>query len=488
MENRIPYSYHTFLFPFIWNKNKKFDNIQKFIELLDIEGNEKWVEDYTDISYDKITDAEFYAQTQYFKKDAASVLLKPAKSEKDEIKKYCFCVNGKKNYARTESSEADGKYMIYKGNVRYDLDINQIRLSVFDIGVALLSIELEYWGDKEVDGEMGNSRSIEDVNCINEHGRRICLPYVGTDANHTLVADKIRIKIGSFDEKENFKEIIQKFNCSSQKQPLSAGYMMKPLKLLLAGAECFTADHNEAEAKNSNKYFIEPIIDDRMYVCCLVADDELSSRLHEKDENGEYKVYTNPEIYKLAFIEKSISCPSTDEMERILRRCIYNRWTEWGTTDIITHHSLVRITSSSVVDSVIYPFLTEYVRMAELAVIQKATLIALENDCFNSSAKEIIKLQNKYVKAQQTILLDECTIQEQGVETFDRIRAELGIKDRKDSLDKRLKDLYELENLQIDKKQNFWTMLLTVVFGLFALPELILNIPELVEFFSGLFS
>ncbi len=493
--HKNPYSYHTFLFPFIWNCNKKtsfpffrkcdrgLKKVSQFTALLDkrwervnVTGNSRL--EYTENADVRSRFEEYYSNVRYFKKDAAGVLLDEC--DGSVVERFVFTVNGKTNFSRVikddkiaeaamgkykiwkETKEWDDKEKVYKtvSNCRYDLEINQIRLAVFDTGVALLSLELEYWGDKTVisaDGKkLTSSRCLDDVNCINEYGRRITLPYIAP--NHGLVADKIEITIGDFETHCDFKETLDKYFSGTKKEKAFGGqHIMDPIKKLLSENKIFTT--NPCNADKKGVYLIEPVIDDRMYVCCCVIDKKFNG-LYEKDENGEYKVFSDEEIYKLAFIETSLSCQSDRMMSDILKRCVYDRWINYGTVDIVTHHSIVRATSAS--GHVANSFLSQYVRLAELAVIQRATLISLENDCYAGSAKKIAKLQEKYVKAQQKILIDEATVQEQGVEVFEMIRRELFIHERRDSLDKRINDLYELQNLNHDRKIACWGVWLAI--------------------------
>ncbi len=476
-----PYSYHTFLFPFIWKNVGNLKSIEDFEKILLNSGEFKWKVKGSESKEETISDREYYSQIQYFKKDATNILFDS--NNFGVVKNYVLKCNGESNFSRTmrNSTKLSNEYYysIKKDNVEYFLDINEINLSVYNIGVAVLSFELEYWGDKTQDGEplKNGSRLVSDVNAINEHGRRINLPYVDKENKHDLVADEIKIKIGNFEECENFLETTKEFN--QKKKSLSPHFIMDPIKNLICKKGKLTT--NPKNAKCEDVVFIEPIIDDRMYVCCVLVDDEFSKKLHEKDDFGEYKIYNSDEIYKLAFIENSCSCQSNKMMPKILKRCIYDRWIDYGTIDVVTHHSFVRVTSSSPdTIHVINSFLTQYVKMAQLAVVQRATLIALENECVVSDAKKIAELQEKYVNAQKEILLDECTVQEQGIEEFNMLRRELFIKERTDSLDKRLSDLYELANLQNDKVQNRQMSRLTWAGIVFAVVQVVTTVVQII--------
>lgn len=89
-------------------------------------------------------------------------------------------------------------------------------------------------------------------------------------------------------------------------------------------------------------------------------------------------------IYSFAYIDADdSSCQSPEMRQELLKRCVYSRWRDWGTIDVITHHSLVRVTGEweGLTASVITPFLTQYVTMAAGALLQRATLMTLSKEC-----------------------------------------------------------------------------------------------------------
>ncbi len=476
----MSFSYHTFLLPFLWNSSKKVNTMDDFVRFLRNDSRLTWVQESQDPN--QAADTEYYALTQYFKKDAANILL--TWGSHDIVRHY--------QLQETAARQcATGTYSIYKNGVGYHLDIHQLRLLVCNTGVAVLSIELGYHGRKTIDGTPCSDATVttDDINAINEYGRRISFPFLPDQIQHSLTADKIAITIGGQTFPEDFAATLDmlKQRSSADTKGLSTHYIMKPIRQILAADGCMTSDR--AEANNSpKKIFIEHIADDRMYVCCVVADEALSARLHERDTDGSYTALNDEEIYKLAFIETSSSCHSETMRRDILTRCCYDRWIGYnyadsksdpnyaqcfsGTLDFITHHSFVRLTSpyaGHVIDS----FLNQYVLMAKLALIQRATLIALESECAVGKVQQISKLQQRYILAQQHFMLEECTVQEQGVEIFQMLRRELFVQQRSDSLEKRLQGLYELANLQHSHRSEILSGILTVIGLLITLIEIL---------------
>lgn len=86
--------------------------------------------------------------------------------------------------------------------------------------------------------------------------------------------------------------------------------------------------------------------------------------------------------------------------------------------------------------------------MAILALAQRSVLLMLEDEAAEISnsfsdenvisheeLEEIERLQEKYVKIQNQLLLSEITVQEQGVELYEMLREQLYIKKNMDDLD-----------------------------------------------------
>ena len=234
---------------------------------------------------------------------------------------------------------------------------------------------------------------------------------------------------------------------------------------------------------------ISPIIDDRMFVCCMVRDEALSKKIETKKtvETGDGKEITvdvrddifcdetlSNELYAFAFIDAGDStCQDPVMRESILRRCVYGRWRDWGTIDIITHHSFIRLTGESkgIVDSVINPFLLQYITMAAGVLLQRATILQLSGECTEISEKyfdnknptrrslkqvneEIKTLKREYVYAQNTVFLEQFTVQEQGVDEFSMMKRELNIDDSLERLEQKINSLYEYTEEYSEEQEN----------------------------------
>lgn len=470
----LPYSYHTFLFPFIWktSEDKSREDFERILSVGRRWFDKSWKEEKVreDVK-ERSAWFQDYAAFQYFTKSANNVIFN---TRGDNLVR-CF-----------EYYQHKGSYTISKGNAEYHLVINNVRLNVYDIGIAVLIFELENHGHK----------SLNDVNAINEYGRRINLPILiaakgEKNVSHPMCADKISISFGDISFTEDYIETMRSIGEGTMylEKHIAMNYIMRPIQELLDGRGedngGYEVTANE-EHQNNSVFYIKPCIDDRMFVCCLVRDDDYSNKIKEFDvARGEYRYLSDCynfnaegcateigldlDIYKLMFIETSATSQSAALRHDLLKRCVYDRWIDYGTIHGVTHHSMVCLTSAyeGIIDSVINPFLTEYVQLAVLTVVQRAVILLLSDEASEVAngfagdeviTKEEIasieKLQARYVTAQNQLLLSEVTVQEQGVEIYEMLKNELYIKENMADLDSEisnLRDVADIANARLER-------------------------------------
>ena len=411
----IPHSYHTFLLPFEYSGTVSpgvKSRVGNTITETKIRAGENYVSDY--------------AMFQYFTPEARKLLF-GAKYE------YCYCPDMLENEVYVIEKKEGKK----NGAKTFSLPVTGLRILMHNNGVGLFMLSVENFGYPD----------INDIAWINEYGRRISLPYL-TDAPHELVAEKITLLGKTVD----FEQVSKKdISCAHTPD----GDIIEPIRAVI----------EEFIGKEGT---IKPIIDDRMFVCCLIRNEELCKTF--KDDG----LYTSEEVYRLAFVDANdASCPSERMRRKILDRCIYDRWAPWGTVDVITHHSLFRLTGEyeGIMSSVINPFNTMYVQLAAGALLQRANIMRFSNKCAQLSKqinralnikkgitarlkREIEKLNAEFVNAGSCIFLDQLSPQEQGVEEFDMLRRELYIDTSLKTLSKKVKALYELTHIYTEQEEN----------------------------------
>ena len=468
------YSYHTFLFPFLWNDGGRL-NWDDFKKVLSI--GTRWVE--TSWKKEEIpgykNETEWqqdYAAFQYFTEPANNVIFNTRGD--NVLRCFEYRYNGK-------PIKNNGKYIVTKDKDIYQLNINCIRLHVYDIGVAILILELE---NQE-------RPSLDAVNAINEYGRRINMPFLYPGKSHPVCADKIEITLdGKQFETENYLctliELAQ--DSKDKKKHISLNYIMSPIQKLLDGDGIDNGGYkvtSNVTHTELRKLFIKPCVDDRMFVCCIVVDEGFGNEvrkydvdekeyhylsdcdLHLRDSMGDLvsddEIIAN-KLYKFCHIETSPTCQSATMKKEILKTCIYDRWIDYGTYHAMTHHSFMCVSTDS---SSINAFLTLYVQLAVLTLAQRAVILLLSGEAssvaegFKDDVSitseqicEIERLQAKYVKAQNQLLLSEITVQEQGVEIYNLIRKQLYIDTNKAELAEQLNNLRDVANISNERLER----------------------------------
>ena len=434
----LPYSYHTFLLAFHFDGT--FDDRRT--------GNWKHYS-MRDDSYEEVKYK--YQIYQYFNTEARKLMF-------DDESNPRFVYDIPEHLSR--------EYVITKGAETYTLHIDNIKAFVSKHNIAIIQFDLE---NHEADPDR---RNLSYVNRINEYGRRINLPFVVDEgAFHPLVADSVTILGHRVIFDKYGKESIKNYRNENDKDNIIYPVLRLIRELL-------------PDCRN-----ISPIIDDRMFVCCMVRDEALSKKIETKKtvETGDGKEITvdvrddifcdetlSNELYAFAFIDAGDStCQDPVMRESILRRCVYGRWRDWGTIDIITHHSFIRLTGESkgIVDSVINPFLLQYITMAAGVLLQRATILQLSGECTEISEKyfdnknptrrslkqvneEIKTLKREYVYAQNTVFLEQFTVQEQGVDEFSMMKRELNIDDSLERLEQKINSLYEYTEEYSEEQEN----------------------------------
>ena len=234
---------------------------------------------------------------------------------------------------------------------------------------------------------------------------------------------------------------------------------------------------------------IEPAIDDRMFVCCCILDDDYTKSLirvpsNETDcftdlQKQEHKWRfmedwdTGCELYALINIDVSAgscSCQNRRMLDKYFEEQLYLRWVEWGTIHAVTNHSMLCLTGDpkDVMDSVVNPFLIEYVPMCILGLAQRASLLSYDTQITEavkkSNLKEkplagemtdnLITLAEQFAVFQGQLLLQEVTPQIQGIELYERIQRMLFIPELEKNIQCQLNNLYQIAEANRAKQDS----------------------------------
>lgn len=350
----------------------------------------------------------------------------------------------------------DGKkyeYYIKRDDKEYVLPIASIELHVYEYGVGILFFQV--WNEKY---------SVDDIKQINDYGRRVSLPYLAKEK--LLCADILGILIdGVAIQKTDFQDIAIKCMDKELKDP---GIALKQ-----AG---FLEDLLNCNLNHSGKNSIQVIshTDDRMFVCTLIRDTQLSAMIAGGMKKEEL-------LYSILFIDPDdATCQNADMRKKLLEDAVYARWSDWGTVYGVTAYSLCCITTDAecINESVIRPFIVEYSYLVSLVLAQRIGIISFTVQTgkviarFNNKrnrkrngigyfqAVRLSQIQKQYIDFKNRLLILEASTQDQGIEIYQLLQKQMLVKNEQDILDGKLQSLYEAANISIGNRLSVIGILL----------------------------
>ena len=472
------YSYHTFLAPFIWqiekNKNESFS---KFCEKF--EGpNSKWERNSVcDLSKDSETARENYAALQYFCPSIHDSIFDMGKNSTKNKILHAYSLKKFQNKAsyiiEKEKKKDNGK----KEKLRYTLSVNDIKLKIYNTGIAILVFECEN----------RNHPSFKDVKNINDYGRRISLPFIPEkpDAS-SICADTLSLRWEENGQIQERKTDFRSFIEENQKQQ-----NINTLKSKNAEFVCNVLNYDRTEnlfttEKNckENEYFIKLALDDRMYVMSMIVDTNLKEAYLQKNDNSKMYVFEEDEnlskaLYEYVFVDSADDCSCQDDTMRseLLKKHLDRRWFNYGSLYGASQRSLVAFTTENKEGNknkegdeeeedsdeegnknhIVNSFLTQYMQIACLAVACYATLAKFEEDIAEISTqetsskknKEVLDIRERFLKYRSQLGGNNITFQEQGIELSEMVRTALGIKQSEETITKRLDALFSAADYKI---------------------------------------
>lgn len=542
-------SYHTFIYPFsyemessmldgningCWSKKKAVKKV--VLDKAQEDKREKSVLEYNKYQYFLPGARKYIFPTEAEENDAVIYEYNFSKKSADDEKKASEPVYTiYHDYTDDEKNEIRQKYNSRSLNqevpdlVICSLAIENIYLHHYPkLKIGILSLELEYHGDYRQAIYKNGSDSLEEdnlttcgeecpklslleqVNTINDLGRRVFIPCLSPDLSKQISILNAR-KISFTGLGNGAKDIHLDFKIITQDNPkntlsfeeLSDDYIKNKL---LTGLGII----------NKNDIIsINHILDDRMFTVCLMRDSSFpplrKSRVKSGERFDEYR-FDNPEIYRkdaekiyqFVFLERDCTCQNAALIKEKLQTHLLKRWGDLGTIHGCSEYSLVCVTGEleELRYTVINPFLTQYVEMARLALMQRSAITVLEekaaklsisnNDnkpekgqtatSTKNSFEDINALWSSYIDFQNNFYLPEVTFQEQGVETYDLLKKHLRIEQMNDYLEDEIKNLHnysilKLEEVRREKNERIEksVRILTYITTSFTLSTLILT-------------
>ena len=493
------YSYHIFLFPFQWQfANKEMHDktleertcLKKLIDLFD---NTKWKRNKF-----KVDTVLNYNEYNYYYSMVREVLFDEGKDlDKAIIANLSYDI-APDTYTYNFKVCTDGVKKIDKS---YSLHIDSILLHLYSTGVGVLSFHLN--------NRLKEQNEPDDILNINQAGRRLYPPFFGMDSN--LVGTQAQFEFNDFSfglDIVQKNELAEEFSIMSDLHfdDFSAyrnpeNFKSNPFKIprhvsfLFQGIP-LTVDKEDFKGKD-RKVYINPLIDDRMFVVCWYGNDDKSNELQKEeiDKINHVKALNyehNNWWYKFMFNDqKNITCQNEEMKKDLIKKHTYTRWSGYGTFYGVNRYSFVCLTSkldtlkNNNASFIVNHMQTMYYKMAELCLVQRACLLRFSDEVAGISTmkehkkisltKRVGNLNQQYLRFVNKIYFREVTAQEQGIEIYDMMQEYMKIGNNVKELDQEIKELHSYVSLMEDQKQSRNIELLTIIGALFILPTFIIN-------------
>ena len=160
---------------------------------------------------------------------------------------------------------------------------------------------------------------------------------------------------------------------------------------------------------------------------------------------------------------------------RLIEAATYPRWQQWGTLYGISRYSMVLLTSSDCPGYLTNYFETEYARMAELVLMQRATVLRFSSEITQISnmslqkgfGERVSSLYKEYIRFENKIYFREISAQDQGIEMYQRLFEAMNLKEQVEKLDDEIEELYNFVSLREDRRTNRTMSLLTWITTIF---------------------
>lgn len=422
------YSYHNFMFPFQWRIRDYDDRV--FSEQISLNNityvtGSNWVRNPGPAD-DSEADS-LYNERNYFYEFVHDALYDNG-SDNSLIR----------HFERSETKHGKVKYVVNCGKKVFELRVGAINLNLYSTGVGVLSFYLYNESFPEP----------SDVLEINQAGRRVFPPFIGSVKYRGIIAHSIEIK-GLNGLETGYKE---DFNRYTNKTP--ANYLAS-----------FIVDMIHEVAENID---LKPVIDDRMFVQCWYKNDEWV----QKFSGDKYEEFLEDKHwYEFIFIDdfNDTTCQNDIMRKRLIKIATYERWQRSGSLYGISRYSMVFLTNNGCPPFLLGNFETMYARMAELILVQKASVLRFSAEVTNLSNMEVKRtfsgkvssLYKEYIRFVNQIHFREISAQDQGIEMYQILYEAMNLEKHVEKLDAEIGELYNYVVLKEDHKSNSTMSLLT---------------------------
>ncbi len=425
------HSTHILMFPFLYESNTT-------------EVNEKLMKSgWIRKTFDPGANAENYSEYIYFYEYVRKALYQlTGDNKKQRQVSYYF-----------EYHQQEGEFAFTVNQKTYTLQVAGVSMRTFNTHIGILSIELRnysYYSPKE-------------ILLISDFARRTYPQFLGKeglkDVQNKLLPEKIVLKLD--------REIEEDFSYFENMQNVSKDptYLPKYLHELLGTA------YFSSLSGTDGKIYVEPVIDDRMFVISLYMNDALADKMKVYDEEREGYHYEDESFwYEYVFVDGTgKTCQSRTMTRDLIRASTYDRWVEWGTLYGISRYSFVALTGNWYGREILEPHMrTMYYQIFTLLLAYRASILSFsyrvsklilrDDDVSDYSLDElrgeVSSLYKDYINFQNNLFFREVTAQEQGIEIYQQAMEVMQIEKQIKDLDSEIAELHTYVAMKTEEERN----------------------------------
>ena len=477
-------SYHVFMLPFIVKEDVNPKHLEERLSVYD---TTKWIHVCDKVLSDEEEARKAYNASKYFNKAAFEALHQTTKpphkswhrQHKDEVLEEFELKNldPSRSYYRLDLDHSSRAHFAHF-SAHLQLQSVRVKLYSHNIGQILYRTyynEALFQKDKERK-TVENYSYLDAVEDINSYGRRVSLPFVPQPeqgsyaARLTAVAAEISVSINT--------------ESSHSTTSYKTDFDQMAKSIVPAGSTAHTYQENAHHtiAKHAvgvifnstikeDKYHetIIPVYDDRMILASIISsdkaanlipgytkfkgfDEETLSRISIYETEPDKAPYPNDmTAYKDARrLYGIISCDSHSDfptvrdasmLQKLMHKFSLDRWNEYKSYTGVSHHAFVMIKPPIDDNAFLFDnFSYLYVEMVSLVVVQRTALLNILHNTSEASrsikgihslglraTSRVAKIKQDIAAFTANINLLDITEQEQGDETYTKIRENLGV-------------------------------------------------------------
>ena len=450
---QYPYSCHSFIFPFIW-KTYKRNKIKNIYEIFEKESeNNIWEKEESSIISDNTlrTDKKDnidknsiqYDLYQYFNEMAINLIF----SEKNNQIVYNFKI--KDEYLEN----LQYKITIKDNNTlkTYELSVKNILLKFYTSNIGIFILNCENY----------NNKTITDVKSINEYGRRLAYSFWPSDG-YTKCAECLELTGKRISAKDDFK--------SFQENEVSFSYISRIIRDLL-NKNAYNIKFRAKWIDERDQIQIVSVIDEKMYVGCLVNDEKWTNDIYSNYEpNNTFEKVDIRSLVELANVDIDQDVLVNNDISKnetfIKNLNLYYFTKSNPKLFLVTKEAFILLVSNGNYEY--NYFYSVYMNIILIALLQrysierfKLNISELTEQMSKASlkfweVKKIMNAQKEYISFQNKVLLREITVRKIGIYIYEKLQNELCINDENELYKKQINSLFELVNTNQTYTFNKW--------------------------------